>query len=532
MEIKMENKTKQLRTLGIENWKSLNLNLSRAKLVEEAIKRGEGVLASNGALIVRTGSRTGRSPQDRFVVEEPYCKELIAWGKVNMPISEATFERLYTKIRSYFQMKDLYVQDLFVGQDPQYRMPLRVVSELAWGALFARTLFIRPQSSEELAHHVPEFTIFHAPQLLANSEIDGTKSSVFVVIHIGKKIILIGGTQYGGEIKKSIFSVMNYRLPLKGVFPMHCSANIGNKNDVALFFGLSGTGKTSLSADPERRLIGDDEHGWGDNGVFNFEGGCYAKCINLSAEKEPQIYNAIRFGSIAENVIYDQKTHVIDYDSNEITENTRATYPIEHIENALIPGIGGHPKNIMFLTADAFGVLPPIAKLTPEMAMYHFISGYTSKLAGTETGIDEPQATFSECFGSPFLPLPATRYAEMLGEKMRQHKVDVWLVNTGWTGGPYGVGKRMDIGYTRAMIKAALDSKLRDIEFQPDPIFKVLVPTSCPEVPTEILNPRNTWKNQGEYDRKAIELARRFQENFKRFAEAPETVKDAGPRVD
>jgi phosphoenolpyruvate carboxykinase (ATP) len=525
----MDTKTTQLRNLGLESWKALHPNLSRALLVENAIKRGEGILASNGALIVSTGKRTGRSPADRFIVEEGTTKDRIGWGKVNAPISEAVFDQLYKKVVTHLQQKDLFLQDVYAGQDKRYRMPLRVVSEFAWGALFARTLFVRPESAAQVENHVPEFTVLHAPMLLANPETDGTNSEVFVILNLEKKVIIIGGTQYGGEIKKSIFSVMNYRLPLEGVFPMHCSANVGSAGDAALFFGLSGTGKTSLSADPERKLIGDDEHGWGDDGVFNFEGGCYAKCINLSHEKEPQIYDAIRFGSIAENVIYDNATRFIDYDSGEITENTRATYPLEHIDNALIPGIGDHPKNIIFLTADAFGVLPPIAKLTTEMAKYHFLSGYTSKLAGTEAGVTEPQATFSECFGSPFLPLPATRYAEMLGQKMEQHNADVWLVNTGWSGGPYGVGERMDIRHTRAMIRAALTERLKEAEFQPDPTFKVLVPTSCPDVPTEVLNPRNTWSNPDEYDEKAGELAHRFQENFKRFVDAPESVREVGP---
>ncbi len=528
----MEDKTNQVKQLGLDNWNRLSWNDASATLIEQAVRRGEGVLASNGALIVRTGSRTGRSPRDRFIVQEPSTQEAIAWGKVNQPMSVEDFESLLKKVRAYFQKKDLFAQDLFVGQDPRYRMPLRVVSEFAWGALFARTLFVRPERPKDVEQHHPEFTVLHAPRLLSNPDLDGTNSEVAVVINLAQKLILVTGTQYGGEIKKSIFSVMNYLLPQKGVFPMHCSANVGPEGDVALFFGLSGTGKTSLSADPERKLIGDDEHGWSDHGVFNFEGGCYAKCINLSEEKEPQIYHAIRFGSIAENVIYDENTHIIDYDDGSITENTRATYPVEHIDNALIPGIGGHPQNILFLTADAFGVMPPIARLTKEMAMYHFLSGYTSKLAGTEAGVDEPQATFSECFGAPFLPLPATRYAEMLGEKMEKHNVDVWLVNTGWTGGPYGVGKRMDIRYTRAMIKAALSGQLREVAFEPDLNFNVLVPASCPNVPGEVLNPRNTWQDQAAYDDKAKELARRFKENFERFSNAAEEVRAAGPKTD
>ncbi len=526
----MATKTEQLHALGIRNWNSIQWNLSTPQLVELAIARQEGHLAANGALLVETGSRTGRSPNDRFIVEEDSSKDLIAWGSVNRPMSEETFDHLYKKITDYMQGKDLVVQELFAGQHPTYRMPIRVVSEKAWAGLFTRTLFVRPESLDEVKDHKPEFTTIHAPMLLADPEKDGTNSEAFVVVNLAKKVVIIAGTQYGGETKKSIFSIMNYRLPLQGVFPMHCSINVGEKGDTALFFGLSGTGKTSLSADPERRLIGDDEHGWGDDGVFNFEGGCYAKAIKLSHEKEPQIYNAIRYGSIAENVIYDEYTREIDYDDDSITENTRATYPLEYIDNVQLPGIGDHPKNIIFLTADASGVLPPIAKLTPEMAMYHFLSGYTSKLAGTEAGITEPTPTFSECFGSPFLPLPATRYAEMLGEKMRDHEADVWLVNTGWSGGPYGVGERMDIRLTRAMIKAALHGELKDVEFDLDPIFNVMVPQTCPGVPDNVLKPRNTWSDKSAYDEAAKKLAGHFRKNFEKFPDASDAIKNAGPR--
>ncbi|MCK6622422.1 MAG: phosphoenolpyruvate carboxykinase (ATP) [Calditrichaceae bacterium] len=528
----MDPRNLQIRELGLLNWISLRWNLTTPQLVEQAIRRGEGHLAANGTLLVTTGSRTGRSPKDRFIEEEPSSKELVAWGNVNQPISERYFSQLLSKIQSYLQHKDLFVQDLYVGQHPKYRVPLRIVSEFAWGALFAHTLFVRPQSAEELENHQPEYTILHAPRLLAEPKLDGTNSETFVVLSLGRKIVLIGGSEYGGEIKKSMFSIMNYLLPLQGVFPMHCSANVGEAGDTALFFGLSGTGKTSLSADPERKLIGDDEHGWGDDGIFNFEGGCYAKTIRLSPVKEPQIFNAIRFGSIAENVDFDGATRLIDFDSDKITENTRATYPLDYIDNALIPGIGGHPKNIIFLTADAFGVLPPIAKLTPEMAMYHFLTGYTSKLAGTEMGVTEPQTAFSECFGAPFLPLPATRYAEMLGEKMKKHRSDVWLVNTGWSGGPYGVGQRMDIRLTRAMIKAALTGQLQKVEFTPHEVFKVLVPANCPGVPGEVLQPRNTWKDKAAYDQKASELAKRFRKNFDKFPNASEAIKAANPRAD
>jgi len=529
----MENKIKQLRQLGLTNWKSIHWNLSPAELIEHAVTRKEGVLASNGALVVLTGERTGRSPQDRFFVKEPSSENNIAWGNINLPMEEVLFDRLLNKIQAYFQGKDLYVEDVYVGVDEQYQMPLRVISELSWGGLFAHTLFVRPKSREQLENHKPQFTVLHAPGLFAIPELDGTRSEVFVAIHLGRGLVIIGGSGYGGEIKKSIFTVMNYRLPLQGVFSMHCSANVGKNGDVALFFGLSGTGKTSLSADPERQLIGDDEHGWSESGVFNLEGGCYAKTIRLSREKEPQIFNAIRFGSLAENVIYDETTREIDFNAADITENTRATYPVEYIDNVLVSGRAGHPRNIMFLTADASGVLPPISKLTPEMAMYHFMSGYTSKLAGTETGINEPQATFSACFGEPFMPLPIVKYAEMLGEKMRKYKTHVWLVNTGWTGGPYGVGERIDIRLTRAMIKAALNGDLDSVEYRPDPIFKVLIPQSCGGGEySDVLNPRNTWKDKNAYDQKARELARQFAENFKRFPDVLKEIVAAGPRTD
>ncbi|MFZ0390673.1 MAG: phosphoenolpyruvate carboxykinase (ATP) [Calditrichia bacterium] len=524
---------KQMKEIGLKNWRLIYRNLSAPTLVEHAIIRGEGILAANGALIVRTGERTGRSPNDRFFVEDSTTKDRIAWGKSNAGVKPEVFDHLFNKIQAYMQGKELYVQDVYVGVDEDYRMPLRVVSELAWGALFARTQFIRPEKRKDIENHQPEFTVLHAPNLQSEPELDGTNSNVFVVINLEKKLILVGGTHYGGEIKKSIFTAMNFILPQKGVFPMHCSANVAQEGDVALFFGLSGTGKTSLSADPDRRLIGDDEHGWSENGVFNFEGGCYAKAIDLTIEKEPQIYNAIRFGSIAENVIYDDVTRKIDFSRGDITENTRATYPVEHIDNVIIPGIAGHPSNVMFLTADAFGVLPPISKLTPEMAMYHFMSGYTSKLAGTEAGITEPQATFSACFGEPFMPLPIVKYAEMLGDKLRKHNAQVWLVNTGWSGGPYGTGKRMDIRHTRAMIKAALSGKLDNVGFEPHPIFKVLVPQSCcAEVPDSVLSPRNTWENKEDYDRKAKELAKRFNDNFKRFPNATDEIKKASPKAD
>lgn len=505
-------------------------NLSAAQLVEKALERKEGQLASNGAFRATTGKFTGRSPKDKYIVRDPEIEDKIDWGHVNQPMEPETFDHLFQKVSQYLRKRDVFVFDGFAGADPAYRLPIQVINEYAWHNLFARQLFVRP-NKEELKLHKPQFTVVSAPDFQADPERDRTRSETFIAISLKHRIILIGGTRYAGEIKKSIFSIMNYLLPEKGVLPMHCSANMGPEGDTALFFGLSGTGKTTLSADPERSLIGDDEHGWSDQGIFNIEGGCYAKCIGLSQEKEPQIWNAIRFGSVLENVVLDEEQQP-DYADGSLTENTRAAYPIQHIPSAKIPGVGGHPKVILFLTADAFGVLPPIAKLTPEQAMYHFLSGYTSKLAGTERGITEPEATFSTCFGSPFLPRPAGIYAEMLGEKIAQHHVRVYLVNTGWSGGPYGEGSRMKLAYTRSMVKAALNGSLEQANFTPDPIFGIHVPDRCPEVPSEVLVPRNTWKDPKAYDAKAKELAQRFQENFQRFTNINEAIKKAGPQVD
>lgn len=506
-------------------------NLSVATLVEMALARGEGMLAANGALVVRTGRRTGRSPTDRFIVETKNTKDELWWGTVNKPVSPEAFNKLLSKAKDYLSKGDLFIFDGFAGADPSYRLNVRVIAEKAWHALFAHTLFLRP-TQEELNGHKPQFTVINACELLADPKTDGTPSEVFIGVDFEQKIILVLGSHYAGEMKKGIFAVMNYILPKQNVFPMHCSANIGRDGDAALFFGLSGTGKTTLSADTNRRLIGDDEHGWSDNGIFNFEGGCYAKVIKLNYEKEPQIWDAIRFGSVLENVIVDEKTRAIDYDNGSITENTRATYPVEYIPNCMIPGVGGHPKNIIFLTCDAFGVLPPIAELTPEMAMYHFLSGYTAKVAGTEAGIVEPQATFSTCFGSPFLPLHPTVYAELLGKRLEKHHVRCWLVNTGWSGGPYGVGKRMDINLTRKLLNAALSGVLNDMPRTPDKTFKILIPEACPDVPGEILHTRNTWKDKAAYDAKAKELAARFQKNFEQYAaRASKEVRTTGPVV-
>ena len=506
-------------------------NFSVAELVEMALSRGEGVLAANGALVVEARRRPGRSPTDRFFVESESTKNTIWWSSINQPVSQETFDKLLDKAAKYLSTKDLFVFDGFAGANFKYRLPLRVVAEKAWHGLFSETLFIRP-TQEELASHEPEFTVIGACDLLADPKTDGTKSEVFIGIDFDKKVILIIGSYYGGEIKKGVFTVLNYLMPQRGVFSMHCSANIGEDQDSALFFGLSGTGKTTLSADPTRRLIGDDEHGWTDEGIFNFEGGCYAKVIRLSKEKEPQIWNAIRFGSILENVIVDPQTRVIDYNDAAITENTRATYPVEYIPNCVIPGVGKNPQNIVFLVCDAFGVMPPIAELTPEMAMFHFISGYTAKVAGTEAGIVEPQTTFSSCFGAPFLPLHPATYAKFLGERLKKHKVRCWLLNTGWSGGPYGVGSRMDITLTRSLLTAALSGALNDVPRKPDPIFKVLIPEKCPGVPTEMLNACNTWKDKKAYNEKAKELAAQFKKNFELYADqaTPEIIA-AGPNI-
>ncbi len=505
-------------------------NLSAPKLIELAIERGEGTLAANGALVTRTGDRTGRSPKDRLIVDDKWAKKHIAWSKVNKPVSQELFDRLLDHAVKYLSDRERFVFEGFVGADSKYRMPLRVIAEKAWHALFATTLFIRP-TKEERAKLKPEFTVIDAADLMLDPLEFGVRSNTFIGISFEKKIILIIGSGYGGEIKKSIFTVMNGLLPEKNVFPMHCSANVGADSDVALFFGLSGTGKTTLSADPNRRLIGDDEHGWTDRGIFNFEGGCYAKVIRLSQEAEPQIYNAIRFGSLIENVIIDSDTRVPDYNADTITENTRATYPVEHIPGCIISGLGDHPKNVIFLTCDAFGVLPPIAKLTPEMAMYHFLSGYTAKLAGTEVGIDEPQATFSTCFGAPFMPLLPTTYAKLLGERLSKHNTNCWLVNSGWSGGAYGKGKRMKISITRALLTAALSGKLNGVNYTADPVFNVLVPNSCPDVPKEVLAPRNTWSDKDDYDRSARHLASLFRKNFEQYAEpAGKAIAAAGPR--
>jgi phosphoenolpyruvate carboxykinase (ATP) len=503
-------------------------NLPVDELISIAVDRQEGALASTGALQVFTGKYTGRSPKDKFIVMEPAVKDRIDWGEVNQPITEAQFDRLHKRALDYMEEKELFVFDGYAGADSEYRLPIRIVNEYAWHNLFVRQLFLRPSKQQQLTHNA-EFTVIALPGVKADPAQDGTRSETFICVSFEKRLVLIGGTEYAGEMKKSIFSVLNFLLPLQGVVPMHCSANVGENGDVALFFGLSGTGKTTLSADPNRRLIGDDEHGWSEQGVFNFEGGCYAKCVNLSEEKEPQIWQAIGPGAVLENVVLDPDTGIADYDDVRLTENTRAAYPIESIQNALIPGTAGHPRVIIFLTADAFGVLPPISKLSKDQAMYYFLSGYTSKLAGTERGVTEPEATFSACFGGPFLPLHPTVYANMLGQKVAELGVKVYLVNTGWTGGPYGVGKRMNLSYTRAMVTAALDGSIEQAGFTADPIFGLHCPDSINGVSDEILQPRNTWDDKAAYDAAALQLSERFTRNFAKFADVDETVRTAGP---
>ena len=506
-------------------------NLSVPSLVELIISRKEGVLSSTGALSVKTGKFTGRSPDDKYIVDDEVTHDTVDWGKVNHPISEENFDRIFRRMKKHVEDKEFFIFDGFVGADPENRLPIRTINNRAWHNLFARQLFIRP-SQEELKNHEPEFTLLSCDDFATIPEEEGTRSKTFIIINFKKKIVLIGSTSYAGEIKKAIFSIMNYILPRKSVFPMHCSANVDADGDTALFFGLSGTGKTTLSADPERRLVGDDEHGWSDNGIFNFEGGCYAKCINLKKEEEPQIWNAIRFGSVMENVVMrGDGSREPDFDDGSLTENTRVAYPLDYIDNAVIPSVAGHPQLIVFLTADAFGVMPPIAKLTKEGAMYHFMSGYTSKLAGTERGITEPKETFSHCFGAPFMPLHASQYAKMLGKKITEHGTRVYLINTGWTGGPYGVGKRMNLTYTRAMVTAALNGEINKLPIKHHDIFNLDMPTSCPGVPDDVLDPRNTWSDKDRYDAAAKRLAALFVKNFEKFGSVQKEIVDAGPKV-
>ena len=523
-----------LETHGLKNIKKIHWNLSTPQLYEHIIANEEGHVSHLGPVCVSTGEHTGRAPKDKFIVQEPSSQENIWWGKVNRPFSVEQFEALYSRVLAYLQGKEVYVQDCCAGSDPKHQTHIRVITEQAWHSLFARNMFIQIRDMVKLETHEPAFTVIQVPGFKAVPAIDGTNSEVFVIVDFGKQLVLIGGTSYAGEIKKSVFSILNYLLPQKqSVLSMHCSANIGKKGDSSVFFGLSGTGKTTLSADPLRKLIGDDEHGWSDRGVFNFEGGCYAKVIRLSQKSEPEIYDCTRrFGTLLENVVMDLDTRRLNLDDASLTENTRASYPITHINNAVLSGMGGHPDNVIMLTCDAYGVMPPVSKLTPEQAMYHFISGYTAKVAGTEKGMSrEPTAIFSTCFGAPFMSLHPSVYADMLGEKIAKHNVSCWLVNTGWTGGPYGVGQRIEIKYTRAMIKAILEGELDKVETQEDSVFGIHVPIKVKGVPDAILQPRNTWKNPEAYDEKASELAKQFVDNFKEYeSNVDKKILDASPK--
>ena len=530
----VKNLKQVLKNIGLKKLDAIYWNLSTPALIEASVRRRESHLAHHGALVVRTGAYTGRAANDKFIVDEPSSTEKIWWGEVNQSISEEKFDTLYRRACTFLEGEEIFVQDCLAGADPKHEMAVRIITQKAWHNLFARNMFLRPTNFDrDIEANEPQFTVLHVPEFHATPETDGTNSEAFIMIHFGKRIVLIGGTSYGGEIKKSIFTVMNYLLPQKGVMAMHASANMGEKEDVAIFFGLSGTGKTTLSADPERKLIGDDETGWDDDGVFNFEGGCYAKVIRLSAEKEPEIYATTRrFGTILENVHLDIDTRHLDLDDQRYTENTRAAYPVTHIPNAIYPGIGGHPTQVIMLTADAFGVLPPISRLTKEQAMYHFISGYTAKVAGTETGITEPTPTFSACFGAPFMALHPAVYAELLGEHIQHDHVHCWLINTGWTGGSYGTGERIHLPHTRAMLNAAMNGELDDIPMRRDPIFHLDIPESCPGVPTEMLQPANTWSDQQAYEATARKLAAAFRENFKKYADmVSPAVRESGPGI-
>ena len=512
--------------------RSVYQNLTPPELYEHAVRRGEGVIAANGPFCAVTTPHTGRSPNDKFFVQEPGSSERIWWGKVNQPLAPEQFERLHADVIAHLNEQELFIRDVFVGADPAYRVPIRFVTPNAWHALFVYNMFLRPAEGE-LESFTPGFQVLHAPELHADPAVHGTKSGTFIVVSFAHRTILIGGTRYAGELKKSIFTILNYLLPARGVLSMHCSANVGEAGDVALFFGLSGTGKTTLSADPERKLIGDDEHGWSDQGVFNFEGGCYAKVIRLSRDGEPEIYATTRrFGTVLENVVVDPETRAIDLESDEITENTRASYPIHFIPNHIPGGMAGHPSHIVFLTCDAFGVMPPIARLTPAQAMYHFVSGYTAKVAGTERGVTEPKETFSACFGAPFLPLHPHVYADMLGARIAQQGVQCWLVNTGWTGGPFGTGHRMRLSHTRAMIRAALSGRLDRVPVRREPVFGLEVPQHVPGgVPDDVLDPRRTWSDTAAYDAQAARVAGLFRKNFEQFADrVHDAVREAGPK--
>jgi phosphoenolpyruvate carboxykinase (ATP) len=516
--------------VSLSTEQTVHRNLTPTQLYEHAVRRQEGVVTASGPFCAVTSPHTGRSPNDKFLVQEPETTSQIWWGKVNQPIAPDRFERLKADVEAHLNGQEIFIRDVYAGADPTYRLPIRFVTPNAWHALFVYNMFLRPADGE-LMTFAPDFQVLHAPEFQADPAVHGTKTGTFIVVSLAQRTILIGGTRYAGELKKSIFSVLNYLLPQQGVLSMHCSANVGADGDTALFFGLSGTGKTTLSADPERRLIGDDEHGWSDDGVFNFEGGCYAKVIRLSSDGEPEIYATTKmFGTVLENVDVNPQTGAIDLDSQRITENTRASYPIHFIPNHVPDGMAGHPEHVVFLTCDAFGIMPPIAKLTPEQAMYHFLSGYTAKVAGTERGVTEPKETFSACFGAPFLPLPPNVYAKMLGERIARHGVQCWLVNTGWTGGPYGVGQRMTLSLTRAMIRAALAGELDRIPTRREPVFRLEVPQHVGGVPDAVLDPRRTWQDPTAYDAQAARLTGLFRKNFEQFAErVPAAVREAGP---
>ncbi len=523
-----------LKNHGLTNLRKVYWNLPTESLYEEIVFRGEGQITRMGPISVRSGKHTARAAQDKFIVREPSTEEKIWWGEYNRPISPGQFDDTYSRMQGFLQGRDLFVQDCYAGADPDYRFPVRIITEYAWHSLFARNMFILPETKEEYRQHVPEFTVVCAPSFKAYRPIDGTNSSTFITLNFEQKLAIIADSGYGGEIKKSIFTVMNFLLPQKGVMTMHCSANQGDDGDVGLFFGLSGTGKTTLSADPSRELIGDDEHGWSDSGVFNFEGGCYAKVIQLSPTAEPEIHATTHtFGTILENVVHDPVTRVIDLNDDEVTENSRASYPLEYISNAIPEKRGGHPQNIILLTCDAQGVMPPIARLTLEQAMYHFISGYTSKVGGTEVGLgDEPEITFSACFGAPFMVHHPMYYADLLGRKIERYGVNCWLLNTGWVGGAYGVGKRISIRHTRTLLNTALNGDLLDVEYYQDPVFGFQVPKTCPGVPDSVLYPAQSWSSEAEYNRKYQQLAARFIDNFKKFApDCPPEVLTGGPRI-
>lgn len=522
----------ELLNLGLSSAKDVHYQLSPEELTSQTVARNEGVLNDTGALIIKTGEFTGRSPKDKFIVKDAITESTVHWNEFNQPFEPKNFDSLYKKLLAHLENKEIWVRDCFACADPAYRLNIRVINENPWSNLFAYNMFLRPKE-EELENFKPDWHIIQVPSFMADAKIDGTRQHNFAIADFTKKIILIGGTGYTGEMKKGIFTILNYILPHdKNVLSMHCSANMGEDGDSAIFFGLSGTGKTTLSADPKRKLIGDDEHGWTANNIFNFEGGCYAKTIDLSAEKEPEIFNAIRSGALVENVVFEEGTNQIDFSNKKITENTRVSYPLHYISNALEPSIGNTPKNIFFLTADAYGILPPVSKLTTGQAMYQFVSGYTARVAGTEAGVTEPKPAFSACFGAPFLPLHPGEYAAMLGKKIREHKVNVWMINTGWSGGAYGVGSRIKLPYTRAMITAALEGKLDNVEYEPHPIFGMMIPKECPGVPSEILNPRNTWTDKNDYDEKAKDLAKKFIANFEKYTSgASEETRNGAPKL-